>query len=153
VTGKGHLIAAPLGGVFTAVTLDEDILYLREDLVFAFEAGLRWENGHVPGSAHSLHMVQFRGSGSVAFRTARPLLAIKLAPERVLYVDATALGGWIGRVVPRAVAPAAGGRHSELFVECTGEGVVLVEEEQAMLSGRADDLAVETEAADEAAPH
>jgi len=131
VTGKGHLIAAPLGGAFTAVSLDDDIFYLREDLVFAFEPALRWENGHVPGSRERISIVQFRGSGAVAFRTERPLLSVKLAQERVLYVDATALAGWIGRVVPRAVTPADGGPGSELFVECTGEGVVLVEEEQA----------------------
>lgn len=131
VTGQGHLIAAALGGQFTAVSLDDDIFYLREDLVFAFEPSLRWENGHVPGSRERIPMVQFRGSGAVAFRTARPLLSVKLAQERVLYVDATALAGWIGRVVPRAVSPADGGPGSELFVECTGEGVVLVEEEQA----------------------
>ncbi|MBK7073320.1 MAG: tetratricopeptide repeat protein [Myxococcales bacterium] len=131
VTGQGHLLAAPLGGQFTAVTLDDDIFYLREDLVFAFEPVLRWENGHVPGSRERIPMVQFRGTGAVAFRTERPLLSVKLAQDRVLYVDATALAGWIGRVVPRAVTPADGGPGSELFVECTGEGVVLVEEEQA----------------------
>jgi tetratricopeptide (TPR) repeat protein len=131
VSGKGHLIASPLGGQFTAVHLDDDIFYLREDLVFAFEPHLRWENGHVPGSQARLLMVQFRGSGSVAFRTEHPLLAVKLAPERVLYVDAHALAGWIGRVVPRAVQAAGSPGTSELFVECTGEGVVLVQEETA----------------------
>jgi tetratricopeptide (TPR) repeat protein/uncharacterized protein (AIM24 family) len=131
VTGKGHLIASPLGGQFTAVQLDDDIFYLREDLVFAFEPHLRWENGHVPGSQARLLMVQFRGTGAVAFRTDHPLLAVKLAPERVLYVDAHALAGWIGRVVPRAVQAAGSPGTSELFVECTGEGVVLVQEETA----------------------
>jgi uncharacterized protein (AIM24 family) len=130
VTGKGHLIASPLGGEFTAVLLDDDIFYLREDVVFAFEPHVRWENGHVPGSRARIPMVQFRGSGAVAFRTPRPLLAVKLSPERVLYVDANALAGWIGRVVPRAVSPQGTSRLSELFVECTGEGVVLVQEEQ-----------------------
>ncbi len=129
VSGKGILIASPLGGEFTAVQLDDDIFYLREDVVFAFEPTVRWENGHVPGSRARIPMVQFRGGGAVVFRTPRPLLAIKLAPERVLYVDANALAGWIGRVVPRAVAPAGTSRLSELFVECTGEGVVLVQEE------------------------
>lgn len=134
VTGKGHLIAAPIGGQFTAVSLDDDIFYLREDLVFAFEPALRWENGHVPGSRHRIPMIQFRGHGAIAFRTERPLLAVKLAQDRVLYVDATALAGWIGRVVPRAVTPAdTGPAASELFVECTGEGVVLVQEEQERL--------------------
>jgi len=129
VSGKGHLIASPLGGEFTAVQLDDDIFYLREDVVYAFEPGVRWENGHVPGSRARIPMVQFRGSGAVVFRTPRPLLAVKLAPDRVLYIDANALAGWIGRVVPRAVSPQGTSRLSELFVECTGEGVVLVQEE------------------------
>ncbi len=128
VSGHGHLIAAPLGGQFTAVALDDDILYLREDLVFAFEPLLRWENGHVPGSRATIPMVQFRGTGAIAFRTVRPLLTVKLAAEKVLYVDAAALAGWIGRVVPRAVTAADAGGAAELFVECSGEGVVLVEE-------------------------
>jgi uncharacterized protein (AIM24 family) len=130
VSGHGHLVASPLGERFTAVTLDEDILYLREDLVFAFEEQLRWENGHVPGSQATLCMVQFRGQGAVAFRSRRALLSIKLAPERVLYIDAHVLAGWIGRVIPRAVIPVAGGEKSTLFVECTGEGVILIEDEE-----------------------
>ncbi len=128
VSGKGHLVAAPAGGHFTAVMLDDDILYLREDLVYAFDESLRWENGNVPGSAAAIRMVQLRGSGAVAFRSAQPLLSVKLAPERVLYVDADSLAGWIGRVVPRVVAPAAGGKASAPFVECSGEGVILLEE-------------------------
>jgi hypothetical protein len=135
VSGKGHLVAMPLGGVFTAVALDDDILYLREDLVFAFEAGLRWENGHVPGSRAKLRMVQFRGTGSVTFRSRKPLIAVKLSAPGVLYVDASAIAGWIGRVVPRAVAPAGGGAASVLFVECSGEGVVLVEEDAGVETG------------------
>lgn len=130
VSGYGHLVAAPLGEHFSVVSLDDDILYLREGIVFAFEEQIRWENGHVPGSQATIPMVQFRGRGEVAFRSKRPLLAIKLAPERVLYIDAHVLAGWIGRVVPRAVSPAAGGAASTMFVECTGEGVVLIEEEE-----------------------
>ena len=130
VSGFGHLVAAPLGEHFSVVSLDDDILYLREGIVFAFEEQIRWENGHLPGSQASVPMVQFRGRGEVAFRSKQPLLAIKLAPERVLYIDAHVLAGWIGRVVPRAVTPAAGGAASTMVVECTGEGVVLIEEEE-----------------------
>jgi tetratricopeptide (TPR) repeat protein/uncharacterized protein (AIM24 family) len=129
VTGDGHLVASPLGTHFAAVSLDDDVLYVREDLVFAFEERLRWENGYVPGSDTRIAVVQFRGTGCVAIRTGQPTLAVKLGPERVLYVDADALAGWVGRVVPRVVAPAAGGEASALFVECSGEGVVLLEDE------------------------
>ena len=65
----GYLIAVPGEAQFTAVTLDDDILYLREDLVFAFEATLRWENGNVPGLRGKLPVVQFRGDGALALRT------------------------------------------------------------------------------------
>jgi uncharacterized protein (AIM24 family) len=128
VSGTGHLVAAPSGGTFTALELQDDIVYLREQLVFAFEEHLGWENGHVPGSGASIDVVQFRGQGCVVLRTRRPPISVKLAPEKVLYVDAAVLAGWIGRVVPRVVAPAAGGDASAPFVECTGEGVVLIEE-------------------------
>ena len=129
VTGRGYLVAAAGGQVFTAVALDEDILYLRETLVFAFEDQLRWENGNVPGSNGQMHVVQFRGTGCVVVRSRRPLLSLKLGADRVVYVEASVLSGWIGRVVPRLVTPAAGGKSSAPFVECAGEGVVLIEDQ------------------------
>jgi tetratricopeptide (TPR) repeat protein/uncharacterized protein (AIM24 family) len=129
VTGKGYLVAAAAGQVFTAVALDDDILYLRETLVFAFEDQLRWENGNVPGSNAQMHVVQFRGRGCVVVRSRRPLLSLKLSSDRVVYVEASVLAGWIGRVVPRLVTPAAGGKSSAPFVECAGEGVVLIEDQ------------------------
>ena len=128
VSGTGYLIAIPGDREFTAVTLDDDILYLREDLVFAFEASLRWENGNVPGLRGKLPVVQFRGDGAVALRTAKPLVRIKLPQQGVVFVEAARLAGWIGRVIPRAVLPAAGGPISGVCVECTGEGVVLLDQ-------------------------
>jgi hypothetical protein len=95
--------------------------------VYAFESDLRWETGHVPGSDHRVQVVQFRGRGCVAIRTRKPLLSVKLGTDRVTFVEAGVLAGWIGRVVPRWVAPIAGGAVSAPFVECSGEGVVLIE--------------------------
>jgi uncharacterized protein (AIM24 family) len=127
VTGKGYLIAVPGKRPFTAVALDDDILYLREDLVFAFEATLRWENGNVPGLRGKLPVVQFRGDGAVVIASEKPLVRVKLPASGVVFVDAARLAGWIGRVIPRAVVPPVGGPMGEVCVECTGEGVVLVE--------------------------
>ncbi len=127
VTGQGYLIAVPSERAFTAVVLDDDIFYLREDLVFAFEATLRWENGNVPGLRGRLPVVQFRGDGAVALRSARPLVRVKLPPQGIVFVDAARLAGWIGRVIPRAVVPPSGGPMGDFCVECTGEGVVLVD--------------------------
>ena len=127
VSGTGYLIALPGEKRFTAVTLDDDILYVREDLVFAFEASLRWENGNVPGLRGKLPVVQFRGDGAVALRTAKPLVRIKLPQQGVVFIEAARLAGWIGRVIPRAVMPAAGGPIEGVCVECTGEGIVLLD--------------------------
>ena len=128
-TGVGYLIAVPVDDerTFAAVMLDDDIFYLREDLVFAFESRLRWENGNVPGLRGKLPVVQFRGDGAVALRLAKPLVRVKLAPNGVVFVDASRLGGWIGRVIPRAVVPPVGSPLGEICVECSGEGIVLID--------------------------
>lgn len=127
VSGRGYLIAVPGKHTFSAVVLDDDILYLREDLVFAFEGSLRWENGNVPGLRGKLPVVQFRGDGALALRLARPLVRVKLPAQGTVFVDAERLAGWIGRVIPRAVVPPPGGPLGTMCVECTGEGIVLVE--------------------------
>ena len=130
VNGHGYLVAVPgQKRTFSAVTLDDDILYLREDLVFAFEATLRWESGNVPGLRGKFPIVQFRGDGALAIRVQhdRPLVRVKLPASGVVFVDADRLAGWIGRVIPRAVAPPVGGPMGATCIECTGEGIVLVE--------------------------
>jgi hypothetical protein len=127
VTGRGYLIAIPGEHTFSAVNLDDDILYLREDLVFAFQAQLRWENGNVPGLRGRLPVVQFRGNGALAMRLPRPIVRVKLPAQGTLFIDADRLAGWIGRVIPRAVVPPPGGPLGAMCVECTGEGVVLIE--------------------------
>lgn len=130
VNGHGYLIAVPgKQRAFSAVMLDDDILYLREDLVFAFEATLRWESGNVPGLRGKFPIVQFRGDGALAIRVQqdRPLVRVKLPASGVVFIDADRLAGWIGRVIPRAVAPPVGGPMGATCIECTGEGIVLVE--------------------------
>ncbi len=127
VSGHGYLVALPGARTFVTVALDDDIFYLREDLVFAFEASLRWETGNVPGLRGKLPVVQFRGDGAIALRIERPLVRVKLPAHGVVFVEATRLAGWIGRVIPRAVVPPEGGPMGELCVECTGEGIILIE--------------------------
>jgi hypothetical protein len=52
---------------------------------------------------------------------------IKLPAQGVVFADAGRLAGWIGRVIPRAVVPPPGGPLGAMCVECTGEGIVLIE--------------------------
>lgn len=126
VSGKGLILVAPQGQRFTALSLQNDILYLREPAVYAFEDALHWENGRVPGGSGWYPLVQFRGSGRLVVRTARPLACVKVTPEDSTYVEPETLIGWIGQVSPRVLdeleeAPAS-------YLECKGEGVLLLEE-------------------------
>jgi uncharacterized protein (AIM24 family) len=124
-SGNGHLVAVARGASWATLHLLDESLYLREDLVFAFEERLSWENGHVPGSNGSIPVLQLRGEGSVALRTAAPLLGIEVRQTRTLDVHASALAGWTGKVVPRLVTHPGGRGHT---VEFSGDGLVFVEE-------------------------
>jgi uncharacterized protein (AIM24 family) len=128
--GHGVMVVAPRGARFTALQLSEDILYVREPQVYAFEDGLHWENGRVPGAElDALRVVQFRGSGRLVIRSGNALYTLKLEADATLFVDAAALIGWVGRVVPRVMRGESG--EPTPYVECSGEGVLLIEEPSA----------------------
>jgi uncharacterized protein (AIM24 family) len=125
--GKGLMVVAPRGAHFLALSLLDDIVYVRESALFAFEESLQWENGRIPGGGpDSLPLVQFRGTGKLVVRADRPAFTLKLEPDDMLYVERAVLLGWIGRVVPR-VLRAEGGAPTP-YVECTGEGALMLEE-------------------------
>jgi predicted negative regulator of RcsB-dependent stress response len=124
-SGQGHLVAIARGTTFTTLKLVDEAVYLREDLVFAFEERLLWENGHVPGSNGSIPVLSLRGEGGLALRTRGALLGIEVRGDKILDVHASALAGWTGNVVPRLVTHPGGRAHT---VEFSGEGTVFVEE-------------------------
>lgn len=126
-TGHGLVVVAPRGAKFTALALADDIVYVRETALYAFEETLHWENGRVPGGGpDSMRVVQFRGHGRIVLRAARAAFSLKIEPEQPMYVEATALLGWIGRVVPRVLHGQDG--EPTPYVECSGEGVLILEE-------------------------
>ncbi|HZS38772.1 MAG TPA: tetratricopeptide repeat protein [Polyangia bacterium] len=129
--GKGLMVVAPRGARFTLLALADDIVYVREQSLFAFEESLHWENGRVPGGGpDSMRVVQFRGTGRLVARTERAAFTLKIEADAPLYVDSSTLLGWIGRVVPR-VLHSEGGAPTP-YIECTGEGVLILEEPAAL---------------------
>ena len=73
-----------------------------------------------------MRVVQFRGTGRVVIRAARAAFSLKIEPEQPMFVEATTLLGWIGRVVPRVLHGQDG--EPTPYVECSGEGVLILEE-------------------------
>jgi tetratricopeptide (TPR) repeat protein len=127
--GTGLMVVAPRGGRFTLLALADDIVYVREPGVYAFEESLIWENGRVPGGgagAEGARVVQFRGNGRIVLRTQRAVFTLKVDPESPLFVESSTLIGWIGRVVPRIMHGDNG--QPTPYIEASGEGVLILEE-------------------------
>ena len=99
VQGRGELfVAAPVGRL-VPLRLEDDILYVREDAVVAFEGTVSWEYGHIPRAP--LGMLQFRGRGLVTICVRGETGAVKVSPERPVQAAMRNLLGWVGRVVAR----------------------------------------------------
>jgi Flp pilus assembly protein TadD len=130
--GNGVMVVAPRGARFTLLALSDDIVYVREPNVFAFEESMSWENGRLPGAKQGdegNRIVQFRGNGRVVLRSARASFTLKVEKDAPLIVEATALVGWIGRVVPKVLHLESG--EPSPYVEASGEGVLILEEPSA----------------------
>jgi uncharacterized protein (AIM24 family)/predicted negative regulator of RcsB-dependent stress response len=125
LTGKGDVWIAGAPGRWLAVSLVDDVLYVREDRVLAFDGAVSWEAGTVPGAGH---MLQFRGRGTVAIEIETVPMAIKVTEDRPTLLASTRLVGWVGRLVPHGARLDG---HAPFQLSCQGEGVVLLGAAQA----------------------
>ncbi|HET6281506.1 MAG TPA: tetratricopeptide repeat protein [Polyangia bacterium] len=119
--GPGEVWVAGTPGQWVALSLDDDILYVREDRVLAFDDGISWEAGRVPGDG--LHMLQFRGRGRVALQMDSNPTAIRISEHRPALVARARLLGWVGRVV----AHRDRSRGGPFQISCEGDGVMLLD--------------------------
>jgi uncharacterized protein (AIM24 family) len=127
LTGSGDVWIAGAPARWLPVSLTEDVLYVREDRVLAFDGTLSWETGTVPGA--ETRMLQFRGRGVVALALGEAPVAIKVTEDRPTLLTAARLVGWVGRLVPHG-APVVTGTDlnaAPFQIICQGEGVVLLD--------------------------
>jgi hypothetical protein len=105
---------------WAAVTLENDIFYVREDRVLAFDGSVCWEAGRIPGDG--MRLLQFRGRGQVVLQLGGMPAAIRVTPDAPARVARNALFGWVGRIVAHRLR-----REGPLQISCEGEGVMLLE--------------------------
>ncbi len=132
LVGPGEVWIAGAPGAWQAVSLEDDILYLREDRVLAFDGGVSWEAGAVPGDG--LRMLQFRGRGCVVLRLDAPPVAVKVTEDRPAFVARAHLLGWVGRLVTHKQRFPG---NSPFDLTCQGEGVVLFDPPSVRIQERA----------------
>lgn len=129
VKGSGVIYLEPGRSKFHAVDLtdqngvsiDDDGAYLREELVYAFEEPISFENGKLTNDAQTLELAHLKGNGRVLLQLDGTLRAMPIPLGAPLVVPVQRMVGWFGRVTPRLMG--FGGRGA---IELTGEGYALL---------------------------
>jgi Mitochondrial biogenesis AIM24 len=99
-TGKGSVILKPKKDyTFLAFDISNTPLYIREEMVVAFQGNLKWESGWLRSENNKLGMMSFRGNGKIFLHLKGDLFNMKLPEEEFLLAPLTSLIGWEGYVV------------------------------------------------------
>jgi uncharacterized protein (AIM24 family) len=110
------------------VSLEGDPVYLREDRLLAFEAGVGFETGRLaqPSGADET-LVQLAGSGSVVFAVRERLQSVEVVPDHPVVVTTDRLVGWVGRILAQLPGPADGLGALHGTHRLSGRGFVLLD--------------------------
>ena len=111
------------------LAVEEDLAFVREDMLVGFELALQYENGRVPlepGAAEESAVVQFRGSGMVVVDVPGELASLPSGPDRPLIARREWIVGWFGRLVTRALSSTESPGGHRGLIGFWGEGTVLV---------------------------
>jgi uncharacterized protein (AIM24 family) len=130
-SGKGKVCVAPAGRTFTIFEVGDDPAYVREDVLFAFEESLVFENGRVPSQQGAdLQLVHLRNRGRLLLVSRNEPFTMDVKKDEPCRVQADVLLGWTGNITPRLVAIADEATPEGLAmngVELTGEGRVMLD--------------------------
>ncbi len=117
------IVAAPEGMRYHALFIDDSLLYVREELVYAFDDRVQFENGRLPLAGEPAMLVSFQGEGTVVLRLRRRPSGLAVGPGEEVHVDPNALVGWTGRLFPSKLADPNPPSAPLAF---RGQGIVLV---------------------------
>lgn len=129
VAGEGRFIISREGRHFTALELGDEPAYFREEILFAFEEALVFENGRVPSkSGADLHLVHLRGKGQLLLCTAGDPRAVDVKKGEPLRVPMDQLVGWHGPLLqPRLIPIVDEAPEMGIALELSGEGRAIVD--------------------------
>jgi hypothetical protein len=111
------------------LSVDQDLAFVREELLAGFELALQYENGRVPlepGGGDEALVVQLRGSGTFVLDVPGELATLPSGAERPLVARREWIVGWFGRLVTRALSSTESPGGHRGLIGFWGEGRVLV---------------------------
>lgn len=121
LTGEGLVLVRAAGRRFTALELDGESGYFREEAVFGLEEGIGFENGRVPSRLSAeLNLVHLKGRGRFLVVSRGEPVAVDVGAEQPVRVPLEALVGWTGNLTPRLER--LGAEEGTVAVELSGEG-------------------------------
>jgi tetratricopeptide (TPR) repeat protein len=122
IQGNGRLGFHPKGHVFSAVSLNGDAAFIREEYLFALAPTLDYESGKIPGDGSML--VHVNGTGAVALKTPTKPAALEVTPASGVIIPSRELVGWFGRLWPKKTSAVPFAPELDIW-EISGEGLVL----------------------------
>jgi uncharacterized protein (AIM24 family) len=129
VAGEGRFVIAREGRAFTPLELGDEPAYFREEVLFAFEESLVFENGRVPSKlGGDLHLVHLRGRGRLLLVSGGEPRAVEVRKGEPLRIPMDQLVGWHGPLIqPRVVPIVEETPELGIALELSGEGRALVD--------------------------
>ena len=128
-SGEGRFVIAREGRHFTALELGDEPAYFREEILYAFQESILFENGRVPSKNGSdLHLVHLRGRGKLMLVTAGVPRSVEVVKGEPLRIPMDQLVGWHGPLIqPRLVSIVEEAPELGIALELAGEGRALLD--------------------------
>src|SRR5207248_1316479 len=128
-SGEGRYVISREGRCFTALELADEPAYFREEVLFAFEESILFENGRVPSKGGTdLHLVHLRGRGKLLLATFGVPRAVDIQKGEPLRIPMDQLVGWHGPLIqPRLLAMVEEAPELGVALELAGEGRALLD--------------------------
>ena len=128
VDGNAELVVGSRPGhQLVPLELQDDLAFVREDLLLGFESTLAYENGKLSlEESDPIAIVQLRGSGTLILELLAPFSTIDASPSRSVLVRRDWVVGWMGRLVPRALPSEEAPAGQRGLISFSGEGTVLI---------------------------
>ncbi len=109
------------------VQIDGEVVFLREEAVLGFDLKIGFENGRLTfAESDALHVVQFRGTGTIVLELLDPIVAIAVTPAKSVTARRESIVGWHGRILPRSVPMSEAPLGQRGLVTFAGEGALLL---------------------------
>jgi uncharacterized protein (AIM24 family) len=137
IAGNAQIVmGARPGNHLVPLALEEDLAFVREDVLLGFETRLSYENGRIAlehagegarGTPETgVHVVQLRGTGVLVVELTGALASLSSTAGSPLLVRREWVVGWLGRLVTRALPAAESPSGQRGLVAFSGDGIVLI---------------------------